>query len=105
MYRIREYEGQWEDNERNGKGIVTYVNGDKIEGNFVRGHPHGVCQYHFSGTCGREPRMRFAEYVNGTRTRWLDQAIQLAKDKIARTLVWMEHEEEIARVLRENPDC
>ncbi len=42
LYRIKEYDGSWVDGVREGLGIVTYVNNDKIEGGFVHGQPHGL---------------------------------------------------------------
>ena len=104
MYRVKEYSGGWEENTRYGEGIITYVNGDKVEGTFVKGQPHGVCQYHFAGTDEKKPRMRYAEYCRGERVKFMDQALQAAKDRVLRTMKWMAHEQEVAKVMEENPE-
>jgi len=104
MYRVKEYSGDWKENIREGKGIITYVNGDKVEGDMVKGQLHGTCQYHFAGGGDRVPRMRYALYTRGTRIEFMDQKVQAAKDKILKTMMWMAREEEVRKVMEENPE-
>jgi len=79
MYRVKEYDGMWEDNERCGEGIVTYVNNDMIEGTFARGHPHGVCIYRFA-----KGGSRHAEYCRGERLHWFDDAHEQSYIRVAK---------------------
>jgi hypothetical protein len=79
LYRVKEYTGTWEDNEKHGSGILTYVNGDKLEGLFYHGQPHGLVQYQFFNG-----RTRYADYVRGERKNWMDIALERAREKAAR---------------------
>ena len=92
MYRIKIYTGNWVENVREGQGILTYVNGNTVEGTFCWGQPHGVCVVTFVTPISKsiEPqsttttndsgaksptarsRIRHAEYCRGDRIRWLD---------------------------------
>jgi len=62
---------------------MTYVNGDKIQANFVMGQPHGICQVTF-GTTGK---IRYARFERGKRLEWLDDAINKMA-KILKNIKW-----------------
>lgn len=66
MYRPIRYEGQWELNERQGQGVIIYINGDRLKGHFEQGQPEGVMTYTFA--TGRE---RQALFERGERVKWL----------------------------------
>jgi hypothetical protein len=42
------YEGEWKDGEMNGKGKLTFSNGDIYEGEFVRGEREGIGTYYYT---------------------------------------------------------
>lgn len=69
LYRLKGYEGAWENNVREGKGRQTFSNGDYIDGEFRNGHPHGEVKYFFR----KSGKIRYAIYENGYRTKWLDK--------------------------------
>ena len=48
LYRMRSYHGSWVDGVREGVGVMTYINGDAIEGPFRKGQPHGKVLYRFA---------------------------------------------------------
>lgn len=75
LYRIKEYIGMWEDDEKHGMGILTYFNGDKIEGTMWKGQPNGVVQYHFATT----KKIRYAHYEQGLRVKWMDAKVRKVK--------------------------
>jgi hypothetical protein len=39
------YEGQWQDNQKHGKGTMFYASGDVYVGTWVNGHRHGFGTY------------------------------------------------------------
>jgi len=41
LYRSRSYAGDWEDNERTGKGLLTMIDGMRLEGSFEKGVLNG----------------------------------------------------------------
>ena len=100
---MKEYDGLWEDGEREGLGMLTYVNNDKIEGGFRRGQPHGVVQYHFASTGPSRPaRTRYALYHQGERRQWLDNNIERAKGKILKAMQWAVQADAEKTLLAEN---
>jgi hypothetical protein len=95
LYRFKQYHGEWVDDEKEGQGVATYVNGDSIEGNFTRGQPHGVLLYHFSN--GSE---RYATYLRGQRVEWTsDVAVNMKK-----TLAWLDDAASFRREFRNEPN-
>jgi hypothetical protein len=66
MYRMKSFKGEFEEDIRHGRGILTYTNEDRLEGNFIRGQAHGVMLYYFAST----GKMNIAEYKNGYRVKW-----------------------------------
>jgi hypothetical protein len=50
LYRAASYRGAWVDDVRTGHGVLTYTNGDTLEGHFLHGQPHGVLLYTFHST-------------------------------------------------------
>jgi hypothetical protein len=38
------YEGQWKDDKEHGKGTRTYINGDRYVGEWAEAMKHGVAQ-------------------------------------------------------------
>ena len=54
---------------REGLGVMTYANGDTLEGMFRSGQPHGRMVYTFVSTGGR---VRMAQYERGTRLHWIE---------------------------------
>ena len=54
---------------RGGLGVMTYANGDTLEGMFRSGQPHGRIVYTFVSTGGR---VRLAQYERGTRLHWIE---------------------------------
>lgn len=68
MYRTLRYEGDWVDGVKHGSGLLEYVDGTKLCGPFVWGHPHGqlICEF----VCGTS---RPAQYATGRRLRWSDE--------------------------------
>lgn len=82
------------DDEKEGEGVATYVNGDSIEGNFVRGQPHGVLLYRFANG-----KQKYATYVRGQRVDWTsDIAINLKK-----TLAWLDDAASFRREFKDEP--
>lgn len=85
MYRAIKYDGAWEEGERNGVGVLTYTNGDTIQGNFMHGQPHGVHLYTFHSTAKKDhrgvtvARKRGARYERGERVEWLDEKSPLMR--------------------------
>ncbi len=67
LYRMKSYKGEYVDDVRQGNGILTYTNGDTLDGNFRYGLPHGTMVYTFAAT----GKTRIAKYVNGYRTEWV----------------------------------
>ena len=43
----RDYEGEWREGAKTGKGRMTFVSGDFYEGDFVDGVPHGEGRFHY----------------------------------------------------------
>jgi hypothetical protein len=84
-YRALSYRGNWEQNERNGYGTLTYVNGDTIEGHFEHGQPHGVHVYLFHSTAKKNRKgitvvkKRGARFVRGERIEWIDENSTIMK--------------------------
>lgn len=68
LYRVSTYKGTYEDDIREGLGLLTYTNGDTLEGNFSKGQPHGTMIYQFA-TSGK---IRLAKYVRGDRMEWIE---------------------------------
>ena len=85
LYRTFKYSGNWEHNERNGTGVLTYANGDTLQGNFLHGQPHGVLLYTFHSKAKKNgrgqlvARRRGARYERGERVEWLDDQSPLMK--------------------------
>jgi len=79
LYRIQEYSGMWEDGIRQGKGKITYINGDILEGSFVNGQPNGNVRVVFAAT----KKKQWAEYRHGTRIQWLENEIFETSSKIS----------------------
>ena len=75
IYRFMKYEGDWYEDEKYGHGKLTYVNGDTLTGPFVHGQPHGLVEFRINKTA----RVRFAEYVRGTRIKWVKKSKNTAK--------------------------
>ena len=101
---MKEYDGMWEDGVREGLGMLTYINNDKIEGGFRCGQPHGVVQYHFASTgVYRTARTRYAMYHQGERKNWLDNNIERAKSKMLKAMQWAVKIEAENALLTENP--
>lgn len=67
LYRMKSYKGEYIDDVREGNGIMTYTNGDTIDGSFVRGLPHGTMVYTFAST----GKTRIAKYERGKRSNWV----------------------------------
>lgn len=68
MYRMKLFKGNYEDDRRDGPGIMTYTNGDTLEGNFVNGLPNGPIVYTF----GETKKIKLAVYDHGMRKEWVD---------------------------------
>jgi hypothetical protein len=68
LYRIKSYQGTYHEDVREGQGMITYTNGDTIEGNFQNGQPHGNMVYVFAAT----GKLRMAKYVRGERMEWIE---------------------------------
>lgn len=67
LYRIESYQGTWENNIKDGQGIMTYTNGDTLEGDFINGQPEGqfMCMFKKSG------RTKFVKFQRGYRVEWV----------------------------------
>lgn len=93
LYRVKEYTGDWVENQKHGRGVMTYFNGDKIDGPFVQGQPHGQCIYVFATT----NKIRNALYVRGERIKFVDETLDEIKRKMAKFkfLAQMKGEEDI----------
>jgi hypothetical protein len=61
------YKGEYIDDVRHGNGIMTYTNGDTLDGNFRYGLPHGTMVYTFAAS----GKTRIAKYLNGYRSEWV----------------------------------
>lgn len=78
LYRTQHYKGGWVDDVRSGYGVLTYTNGDTIEGHFEHGVPHGVflCVFHSKAKKNNRgitvTRRRGARYERGERVQWID---------------------------------
>lgn len=68
MYRVKLYQGQYEDDFRQGPGMITYTNGDSLSGHFQRGQPHGTMVYTFAIS----KTTKIAKYVRGERAEWIE---------------------------------
>lgn len=96
----REYEGEWVENIREGKGKLVYVNGDTIEGNFKGGLPDGVVTYTFAEQEFENryikvvKKKRLAIYERGSRVKWIKK-----KDEIKYKAMNMFEEEGGERAL------
>ena len=79
MYRFKFYEGEWQENVREGHGVATFVNDDTLTGEFRHGQPHGIIEvlFHHSN------RMRFALYERGTRKERIKNAKAMQKARKA----------------------
>ena len=75
MYRYLKYEGHWEEGVKEGHGVLYFVNEDSITGTFEHGQPHGIIKVIFN----KKKRVRWANYVRGTRVSWVDQGSALEK--------------------------
>ena len=79
LYRALQYNGKWEDNERNGNGLLTYTNGDTLQGPFLHGQPHGVLIYAFNSTSKKNSKgktivkKRAARFERGNRIEWIQE--------------------------------
>jgi hypothetical protein len=68
MYRFCEYEGEWVEGHKEGRGIIHYQNGSKMECYFQHGQPHGPVIYTFpSGKVDRRTYVR-GEWQDRDRT-------------------------------------
>jgi hypothetical protein len=95
LYRFKHYEGQWNNDEKEGQGKATYVNGDSIEGEFHRGQPHGILLYRFAN--GKE---KYATFVRGQRVEWTSDV----EIKMKKALVWLDDAASFRREFRNEPD-
>ena len=68
LYRMKFYKGEYQNGVREGSGVLTYTNGDTIDGNFKNGHAHGTMLYTFAAT----GKTRLAKYENGYRIDWIE---------------------------------
>ena len=66
MYRMKLFQGEFVEDIRQGRGILTYTNDDRLEGHFENGQPHGTMLYYFAAT----GKMNVAVYKNGYRISW-----------------------------------
>lgn len=66
MYRMKLFQGEFVENVREGRGVLTYTNDDRLEGTFRNGQPHGTMLYVFATT----GKTNVAEYRNGDRISW-----------------------------------
>ena len=75
LYRIESYQGTWVDNAKEGLGIMTYTNGDTLEGDFVAGQPEGrfMCMFKRSG------RTKFIKFERGYRVEWISSLFDKRK--------------------------
>lgn len=83
LYRIRQYEGMWVDDVRQGSGVATYINGDTISGSFVQGRAHGIVKYTFA----QSGRVNHAEYCRGIRVSF--ESSDSAKVLSNKALQWL----------------
>ena len=60
--KARVYEGQWDQDMRNGRGMERYSNGNRYEGEFMNGKPHGKGVYTWANGEVYE-----GEWVNGLK--------------------------------------
>eukprot|EP01038_Epipyxis_sp_PR26KG_P005293 gene5293-7355_t len=77
LYRTKEYQGSWVENKREGYGIMTYTNGDTIEGNFLNGLLEGTAVYKFINS----GNIRYARYARGYRQEWIQLKTKTKKSK------------------------
>jgi hypothetical protein len=94
LYRFQLYEGQWNHDEKEGQGIATYVNGDTIEGPFVKGQPHGILLYRF-----RNGKEKYATFVRGQRVEWTSE-VEISMKK---ALAWLDDAAAFRREFRNDP--
>ena len=92
IYRFMKYEGDWYEDEKYGHGKLTYVNGDTLTGPFVHGQPHGLVEFRINKTA----RVRFAEYVRGTRIKWVKKSKNTAKAIASLKEVFKDSEHSVA---------
>lgn len=64
---MRIYKGEFQNNIREGNGLLIYMNYDTLEGNFHHGQPHGTMVYTFAST----GKIRFGKYLRGDRIEWI----------------------------------
>jgi hypothetical protein len=68
LYRMKQYKGEFNEDKREGQGVLTYTNDDSIEGNFVNGQPHGTMLYCFASTGKKD----LAIYDKGYRVKFIE---------------------------------
>ena len=66
MYRMKLFKGEFMENIRQGRGVLTYTNDDRLEGHFENGQPHGTMLYFFGAT----GKLNVVEYKHGYRLAW-----------------------------------
>ncbi len=75
MYRYEKYEGEWQEDSKEGHGTLYFVNGDSLTGLFNHGQPTGLIKVIFS----KHGRVRWAQYERGIRKTWVANQIALSK--------------------------
>lgn len=72
LYRMKYYKGEYQHGVREGAGLLTYTNGDTIDGVFKNGHAHGTVLYTFATT----GKTRLAKYENSYRVEWISTKLR-----------------------------
>ncbi len=66
LYKPVQYEGQFDNDKRHGKGVLTLMNRDKLYGSFHQGYVDGFVKY-----VAASGEVKYAQYKRGQRETWL----------------------------------
>ena len=83
LYRPFSYKGDWVANVKNGVGVLVYLNGLEIEGDFEGGHPHGNCTLKYPKRANEGRKCRQGRWVRGKVVEWFDYSEEEAEQASA----------------------
>lgn len=66
LFKPTQHEGQYANDKRHGKGMLTLMNGDRLLGNFRQGYIDGFVKY-----VTTQGETKYGQYTNGQRQSWL----------------------------------
>jgi len=73
LYRASRYVGEWKDHCKHGVGELFFLDGSSLEGDFVKGHPHGYLIKKYPVRREGQKRVcRQGRFERGICVEWLD---------------------------------